>query len=632
MLNLTTTLEYLRSVTTAHLGHADSQEVISRIEAIEAKRRDSKLYLAVIGEFSSGKSTFINALLGFRLLKEAVTPTTACATYIECHAPKLSLTVSFFDGKEFEAEEKEVGLLADYLRSGHNVSCQDLQEIVTVLTSHQQVARTVAKLHIRVPGEAIPRNIVIIDTPGFNPGSSTADNHHEITREVVENIADAAIILTPQEQAMSATLSRFLKENLARCLHRCTYVVTKLDIPDEATGREILEYAATRVTRDLRVENPRLHGVSAVTMLPVRQIPPGKEAEWPRLKDEFARFVSSTWAEMSKNKDLVLAEHIHTLVKDTADMCEQRLIRKQAALHADKQFLEEHGVATIQSVCERMVDEADRVVNQAFASLDISLGYAEGQCVAQAEQIINHGTLSKSSFQNRVMPQIVSMVDTISRNGIQNLYDTIGREVRPVLIDLLSEMGRVFTSHYSSFPSLQPPQDTSQVTIADPGNVRIDFREAFMKISELDRQESSETVGAAAAGAGIGFLVGGPLGAVIGGGIGWFCGAGEASRSNQMKAQATPAVTNEIHACFSRVRSRIDDEVGLLRERYLSMIKDYANRHIAEYGEAVESLINEHRDKVADLDRLIKSLRNAILGLQNLRDDVELQLAMLKVR
>ena len=632
MLNLTTILEYLRSVTTAHLGHADSQEVVSRIEAIEAKRRDKKLYLAVVGEFSSGKSTFINALLGFRLLKEAVTPTTACATYIECHAPKLSLTVSFFDGKEFEADEKTIGPLADYLGSGYNANCHGLPEIITVLTSHQEVASTVAKLHIRVPGEAIPRNIVIIDTPGFNPGSSTAGNHQEITREVVENVADAAIILTPQEQAMSASLSRFLNENLARCLHRCTYVVTKCDIPDEATCREILDYAAKRVTRDLRVSSPRLHGISAVTALPVKRIPPGKEAEWPRLKEGFARFVSSTWAEMSKSKDIVLAEHIHTLVKDTADMCEQRLTRKQAALRADKRFLEEHGVATIQSVCEHMVTEATHDINRAFASLDTSLGYSEGQCVAQAEQIINYGTLSKSSFQNRVIPQIASMVDTISRNGIQNLYDTIERQVRPVLTDRLSEMGRVFTSHYSSFPSLQPHQDSLPVKIADPGKVRLYFGDAFKKISELDNKENAETAGAAAAGAGIGFLIGGPLGAVIGGGIGWFFGAGEASRSNQMKAEAIPVVTNEIHAYFSRVRCRLDEEINSLKTQYQSLINGYADRHVVEYGGAVETLVNEHRDKVAGLNRLIKSLRKAIVGLQNLRDDVEMQLAMLKVK
>ncbi|MDH3255345.1 MAG: dynamin family protein, partial [Acidobacteriota bacterium] len=37
---------------------------------------DTLFLLVVVGEFNSGKSTFINALLGRRLLEEGVTPTT----------------------------------------------------------------------------------------------------------------------------------------------------------------------------------------------------------------------------------------------------------------------------------------------------------------------------------------------------------------------------------------------------------------------------------------------------------------------------------------------------------------------------------------------------------------------------
>ena len=83
MFNIDATLEYIESVKNTFLSSTDSREISARIMSIKKKRKDSKLYLAVIGEFSSGKSTFINALLGFRLLKDAVMPTTACATYIE---------------------------------------------------------------------------------------------------------------------------------------------------------------------------------------------------------------------------------------------------------------------------------------------------------------------------------------------------------------------------------------------------------------------------------------------------------------------------------------------------------------------------------------------------------------------
>src|SRR4030065_1870534 len=40
------------------------------------RQLDELFLLVVVGEFNSGKSAFINALLGQRLLKEGVTPTT----------------------------------------------------------------------------------------------------------------------------------------------------------------------------------------------------------------------------------------------------------------------------------------------------------------------------------------------------------------------------------------------------------------------------------------------------------------------------------------------------------------------------------------------------------------------------
>src|ERR1044071_8492551 len=47
---------------------------------------DELFLLVIVGEFNSGKSAFINALLGERVLVEGVTPTTAAITRLR-HAP-----------------------------------------------------------------------------------------------------------------------------------------------------------------------------------------------------------------------------------------------------------------------------------------------------------------------------------------------------------------------------------------------------------------------------------------------------------------------------------------------------------------------------------------------------------------
>ena len=65
------------------LGHL--REVLARSTALAGDRKalsdsirqlDELFLLVVVGEFNSGKSAFINALLGEPLQKEGVTPTT----------------------------------------------------------------------------------------------------------------------------------------------------------------------------------------------------------------------------------------------------------------------------------------------------------------------------------------------------------------------------------------------------------------------------------------------------------------------------------------------------------------------------------------------------------------------------
>jgi ribosome biogenesis GTPase A len=67
-------------IQTKNIPNEVNKEIQQRINYIQKRRNDSNLYLAVIGEFSSGKSTFINALLRDDLLKTSALPTTAAAT------------------------------------------------------------------------------------------------------------------------------------------------------------------------------------------------------------------------------------------------------------------------------------------------------------------------------------------------------------------------------------------------------------------------------------------------------------------------------------------------------------------------------------------------------------------------
>jgi ribosome biogenesis GTPase A len=49
----------------------------ARVGQIQRRRTDPNLYVAVVGEFNGGKSTFINALLRQKILKSSVVERTA---------------------------------------------------------------------------------------------------------------------------------------------------------------------------------------------------------------------------------------------------------------------------------------------------------------------------------------------------------------------------------------------------------------------------------------------------------------------------------------------------------------------------------------------------------------------------
>ena len=82
-MDLVVSLPKIESLISSHLSGEKKLTLLDKYTKLSNRVADSKFYLAVVGEFSSGKSTFINALLRKRLLKEAVKPTTAAATFIE---------------------------------------------------------------------------------------------------------------------------------------------------------------------------------------------------------------------------------------------------------------------------------------------------------------------------------------------------------------------------------------------------------------------------------------------------------------------------------------------------------------------------------------------------------------------
>ena len=176
----------------------------------EAREQLAGLFLLVIaGEFNSGKSSFINALLGERVLPEGVTPTT----------DRINL-----------------------LRHGPAVSERQLE------------AYLLERTH---PAELL-RDLNVVDTPGTN---AIIRRHEELTRDYVPR-SDLVLFVTSADRPFTESERAFL-EQIREWGKKIVLVINKIDIlPDPAEREQVIRFVREHGT-ELLGEEPQLFPVSA---------------------------------------------------------------------------------------------------------------------------------------------------------------------------------------------------------------------------------------------------------------------------------------------------------------------------------------------------------------------------------
>ena len=169
---------------------------------------DGPFLLVVAGEFNSGKSSLLNALLGKELLREGVTPTT----------DKIQLIAY---GEESRSKVLEPGLIALYLP------------------------------------HPLLKDVHLVDTPGTN---AVLKNHQVLTERFLPR-ADLILFTTSADRPFTASERDFI-ELIRDWGKKLVLVVNKLDLLSEEESAEVLEFVRRQAKQSLGLEAP-VFGVSA---------------------------------------------------------------------------------------------------------------------------------------------------------------------------------------------------------------------------------------------------------------------------------------------------------------------------------------------------------------------------------
>ncbi|MDQ3247902.1 MAG: dynamin family protein [Chloroflexota bacterium] len=198
-------LEELR----VHLARLEAGEEDLDLLKRSLQQMEELFLLVVVGEFNAGKTSFLNALLGSRLLQEGVTPTTS-------HIHLLRYGETFY--------QEPLG--DDYLV-------------------------------IQVPVDWL-REVNLVDTPGTN---AVIQRHQKITEHFVPR-SDLVLFITSADRPFSESERAFL-ERIRQWGKKIVIVVNKIDLIDEPDDRrQVLDFVRDNAHALLGVD-PQIFAVSA---------------------------------------------------------------------------------------------------------------------------------------------------------------------------------------------------------------------------------------------------------------------------------------------------------------------------------------------------------------------------------
>jgi GTP-binding protein EngB required for normal cell division len=246
------------------------------LRQLAAKLENDVFVLAVVGEFSRGKSSLINALLDHPgLLPTSLEPTTASITVLT-YAPDLHVSVTFKDGSRRDGLAPEDlatyavgydldGRAAALAMAGRAAACIDSWQdgltetrIEVDLDSARPATPPVDAVHVGAPSPFLRDGICLVDTPGIG---SVNPEHGEATRRFIDR-ADAVLFLVNTDPVISQSERHFLNF-LRDYVSRFVFVVTKIDRFSPRERQQSVAYTARTIEQYAGLARPPIFPISA---------------------------------------------------------------------------------------------------------------------------------------------------------------------------------------------------------------------------------------------------------------------------------------------------------------------------------------------------------------------------------
>lgn len=372
------TLQTLREVAQA-LGATHIQTALEQI-IVRRSQQECPITLPLVGEFSAGKTSLLNALTDTKALETAVLPTTATLFEVHFGCPSAYAEILSANG-----ETQRVSDIAS-LKNSQLGSAQ----LVTVFDTSTRVSP----------------EIVLVDTPGL---SAPDPRHRQVLTEFLPK-ADAILLVSDINQQLTRSLANFCRD--MKLANKSIYMVlTKCDskTPDERKAAR--DYILAQ--RELGFAD--VVCVSGVTGEVDELMKVFKEIS-AKKQEILAKADTARLTQIKQELETTLEEQLAAL--ESIDNCKAALAEEERKL---KQL--QNAINRLTESCDSTVDDIARDTRRAFASVMqqqlCSLVQQSGNNFDRlAIDAINKcATITMQQFRSRVQQAIVEASNRASRES-----------------------------------------------------------------------------------------------------------------------------------------------------------------------------------------------------------------------
>lgn len=590
--------------------------ILRECDLIAARMNDTRLKIAVVGEFSSGKSSFINALLREELLETDVLQGTTVLSAMIYYSGVREITVFGKDG----CGEHEVYENADAFR-----------ERIRQLNRDTDENSDISRAEIGLPSELLKRGICIIDTPGTN---SVNVWHDETTRRIIREQADGCIVLTGAVAPMPASLCGFIGENLCDMLSECVFIVTKYDLVKENERQRLMDFISQKIETEFELTDPLALPYSSLDILNG-----GVCAEISHLSEE--KIIET----LSAHKFAIQRHRILSLIRQTLGVLSENMRCVSEAMEHRRDALEQASAVDLDEFVSGELSVRSAEFDERFTEISRDFeGKLAALCTQEASALNNK--LNSLNTGDEIVKFYKGLSAELEGVGTRVLVavgaeggsaPTVFGDVEKMCGELISKFESDLTVQYPTLTLLaNEDKKCGEVKFKTAGSWNTNFtaNASLTKNVLADEKKDGIAVVAgwgsfAAAGAAVGSIIPGigTAAGLIGGIVVGIFAAGKISdspkRAKKLREKTAADYAAVKQRFFQELKSDLTGELKKYGSACRAKISVTAGEYLRFYKDAVREITERDREERRLTEQHIEELNADIRKLRTFIDETE---------